>query len=88
MLERPKLNDGTPAPNPGFTPKYYYGMGIMVDPNPARPAWFHTGGQSGATTMLHVFPKSEIAVVLMTNVDGSSIGESLALKIEEIAARK
>jgi serine beta-lactamase-like protein LACTB, mitochondrial len=87
MLERPKLNDGTPAPNPGFTPKYYYGMGIMVDPSDTRPIWFHTGGQSGATTLLYVFPKSDVVVVLLTNIDGSAISEQLALRIEEIAAR-
>lgn len=85
MLEHPKLADGTPAPNPFGTPGYYYGMGIMVDPGEAQPAWFHTGGQAGASTLLFYFPKTGIAVALMTNIDGSAIREGLARKIATIA---
>ena len=86
MLAHPKLADGTPAPNPFWTPSYYYGMGIMVDPEEAEPAWFHTGGQAGATALLFYFPKTRIAVALMTNIDGSAIREDLARKIARIAA--
>jgi len=88
MLERPKLLDGTPAPNPFGSPNYYYGMGIMVGPVDGRLAWFHTGGQSGASTLLYWFPDSKIAVALMTNRDGSAIREPLARKLEEIAGRE
>jgi len=86
MLAHPKLLDGTSAPNPFGTPGYYYGMGIMVDPGAAQPAWFHTGGQSGASALLFWLPKSGIAVALMTNIDGSAIRENLARKIGSIAA--
>jgi len=87
MLARPKLLDGAPAPNPFGNPKYYYGIGIMVGPVDDRPAWFHTGGQSGASALLYWFPDSEVAVALLTNRDGSAIREPLARKIEEIAGR-
>jgi serine beta-lactamase-like protein LACTB len=87
MVERPKLIDGTPAPNPSGNPKYYYGIGIMTGPIDAKPAWFHTGGQSGASTLLFWFPDSKVAVALMTNRDGAAIREGLARRIGEIAAR-
>lgn len=86
MLAHPKLVDGSPAPNPFGTPGYYYGMGIMVDPAAPQPAWFHTGGQSGASALMFWFPKSRIAVALTTNIDGSAVRENLARKIEAIAA--
>jgi CubicO group peptidase (beta-lactamase class C family) len=88
MLERPELLDGTPAPNPFGSPNYYYGAGIMVGPVDGRLAWFHTGGQTGASALLYWFPDSKIAVALMTNRDGSAIREPLARKLEEIANRE
>jgi serine beta-lactamase-like protein LACTB, mitochondrial len=87
MLEHPRLLDGKPAPNPFGNPKYHYGIGIMIGPVDAQPAWFHTGGQSGVSTLLFWFPDSSVAVALMTNRDGSAIRESLARRIGEIAAR-
>jgi serine beta-lactamase-like protein LACTB len=87
MIEHPKLTDGTPAPNPFGTPNYYYGMGIMIDPGETQTAWFHTGGQSGASALLFFFPKSDVAVAIMTNMDHSAVRESLARKIGEIATR-
>jgi serine beta-lactamase-like protein LACTB, mitochondrial len=86
MLAHPKLIDGTPAPNPFGDPRYYYGLGIMVGPDDAPPAWFHTGGQSGASALLFWFPDTHVAVALLTNRDGSAIRESLARKVGEIAA--
>jgi serine beta-lactamase-like protein LACTB len=85
MIEHPTLANGTPAPNPVGDPPYYYGIGIMVDPRDAQPAWFHTGGQSGASTLLFYFPKSDVTVALMTNLDGAAIRESLARQIEQLA---
>jgi len=85
MLKQPKLMDGTPAPNPMGDPRYYYGIGIMVGPA-ERPAHFHTGGQSGASTLMFWFPDSQIAVALMTNKDGAAIREGLARRIEDVAA--
>jgi serine beta-lactamase-like protein LACTB len=87
MVARPTLIDGKPAPNPFGNPKYYYAIGVMVGPMDAQPAWFHTGGQSGASALLFWFPDSDVAVALLTNRDGSAIRESLARKIGEIAAR-
>jgi CubicO group peptidase (beta-lactamase class C family) len=86
MLERPKLLDGSPAPNPMGDPKFYYGMGIMVDPGDTQPAWFHTGGQSGASTLLFLFPKDDVVVAVMSNMDHAAVREPLARKIAAIAA--
>jgi serine beta-lactamase-like protein LACTB, mitochondrial len=86
MVERPALRDGTPAPNPMGHPNYYYGHGVMVGPLDGRRAWFHTGGQSGATALLYWYPDSRIAVAIMTNRDGRAITEKLAVKIAEIAS--
>jgi len=58
MVQQPRLLDGTPAPNPFGSEKYYYGMGIMVGPVDKQPAWFHTGGQSGASSLLFWFPRA------------------------------
>jgi CubicO group peptidase (beta-lactamase class C family) len=87
MIARPTLSSGAPAPNPFGNPKYHYGMGIMVGPGDGLPAWFHTGGQSGASALLFWFPANDVAVALLTNRDGSAIRESLARRIGEIAAR-
>jgi CubicO group peptidase (beta-lactamase class C family) len=87
MLAHPALIDGTPAPNPFGDARYYYGLGIMVGPVDAHPAWFHTGGQSGASALLFWFPESRVAVAMLTNRDGAAIRESLARKVGEIAGR-
>jgi serine beta-lactamase-like protein LACTB, mitochondrial len=87
MLRRPALNDGSPAPNPMGSPEYYYGTGVMVGPLTGRPAWFHTGGQSGATALLYWYPDSQVAVALMTNRDGRAITEELARKIADVAGK-
>ncbi len=57
MLMQPRFTDGTPVPNPMGTPGYHYGLGIMVDPRDAQPAWFHTGGQSGVLDVADVLPE-------------------------------
>jgi serine beta-lactamase-like protein LACTB, mitochondrial len=85
MVRRPTLKDGSPAPNPMGSPEYYYGAGVMVGPLTGKPAWFHTGGQSGATALLYWYPDSQVAVALMTNRDGRAITEGLARKIADVA---
>jgi CubicO group peptidase (beta-lactamase class C family) len=87
MVARPKLIDGRPAPNPFGTPGYYYGMGVMVDPGSAQSAWFHTGGQSGASALLFVFPKTGTVVAVLANLDGAAVREALVRKIGDIADR-
>jgi serine beta-lactamase-like protein LACTB, mitochondrial len=88
MVEHPKLLDGHPTPNPFGTPGYYYGMGIMVDPGSAQPAWFHTGGQSGASALLFVFPRTGTVVAALANMDGAAVRESLARNIANIADQR
>jgi CubicO group peptidase (beta-lactamase class C family) len=87
MIQRPTLKDGSPAPNPMGAPEYYYGMGVMVGPLTGETAWFHTGGQSGATALLYWYPNRRIAVALMTNLDGRAITEQLAKDVADVAAR-
>lgn len=53
-----------------------------------NPAWFHTGGQSGATALLYWYPASGTAVALMTNLDERAITGELARKIADVAARQ
>jgi CubicO group peptidase (beta-lactamase class C family) len=85
MVRRPTLKDGSPAPNPMGSPEYYYGVGVMVGPLTGKPAWFHTGGQSGTTALLYWYPDSQVAVALMTNRDGRAITEALARRIADVA---
>jgi serine beta-lactamase-like protein LACTB len=85
MIERPRLLSGAPAPDFGGDDRYY-AMGIMVDAGEEQPALFHTGGQSGASALLFLFPNDGVAVALLTNIDGSAIREPLARKIGRIAA--
>ena len=85
MVAHPTLADGRPAPNPFGTVGYYYGMGVMVDPGAGQPAWFHTGGQSGASALLFVFPNTGTVVAVLANMDGGAVRESLARKIAAIA---
>jgi hypothetical protein len=59
----------------------------MIGPLDGKPAWFHTGGQSGATALLYWYPDSQVAVALMTNLDGRAITEDLARKIADVAGR-
>jgi CubicO group peptidase (beta-lactamase class C family) len=86
MSARPRLLDGEPVPDFGG-PGRYYAMGIMVDPTGPHPALFHTGGQSGASALLFLFPNDGVAVALLTNIDGSAIRVPLALEIGDIAIR-
>jgi CubicO group peptidase (beta-lactamase class C family) len=83
MVDRPRVVGGAPAPDFGG-PGRYYAMGIMVDSSAQQPVLFHTGGQAGASALLFLFPDA-IAVVLLTNIDGSAIREPLARKIGAIA---
>jgi CubicO group peptidase (beta-lactamase class C family) len=87
MSAHPSLIDGRPAPNPFGTPGYYYGIGIMVDPGDDRQAWFHTGGQSGTSTLLFLFPKTGIVVAVLANRDGASVREGLVRDIAKVAER-
>jgi hypothetical protein len=87
MREISQVASAAVETNPSGGTKYYYGIGIMVGPLDASPAWFHTGGQSGASTLLFWFPDWKVAVALMTNRDGAAIREGLARKIGEIATR-
>ena len=84
MIERPRLLSGEPVADFGGRDRYY-AMGIMIDAGEEQPALFHTGGQSGASALLFLFPNDGVAVALLTNIDGSAIREPLARKIGAIA---
>jgi len=86
MIAHPTLANGTPAPNPMGATGFHYGLGVMVDVSSDQPAWSHTGGQAGATALLFYFPKDDVIVALMTNVDGGAIREGLARRIGKLAA--
>ncbi|MGH8185593.1 MAG: serine hydrolase domain-containing protein [Steroidobacteraceae bacterium] len=74
MLERPRLSDGSSAP---FAPPYfgvgretYYGMGVFVGSMNGEQLVMHSGGQAGTSTELLLAPQSDVAVAVMTNVNG------------------
>jgi hypothetical protein len=42
--------------------------------------------QSGFSTLLFLFPKDNIVVAVMTNMDGSAVRDPFARKVAQIAA--
>jgi serine beta-lactamase-like protein LACTB len=88
MLARPKLRDGSAVP---FAPSYfglgaeaYYGMGVFVGALNGEQVVMHSGAQAGTSTGLLLAPKSDIAVAIMTNVNGWGGAHALATKVVEI----
>jgi CubicO group peptidase (beta-lactamase class C family) len=86
MLARPRLRDGTEVKN-SFG--MYYGMGIFVGSlTDGEPLLMHTGGQSGTSTELILLPRSDIAVAVMTNIDGWGGRDALAKNIAQIVGKQ
>jgi serine beta-lactamase-like protein LACTB len=93
MIERPKLLDGTNAPDVprffGLDAGVYYGMGVFVGSMNGEPLVMHTGSQSGTSTELLLAPDSGIAVAVMANRNGWNGAHALAKKIvESVTARE
>ena len=57
----------------------YYGLGwyIMKDDNGQKVVW-HEGGMMGASTILKLYPKENIAIVLITNIYNPSVCRALS----------
>lgn len=90
MLERPNLSDGSSAP---FAPPYfgvgaqsYYGMGVFVRSMNGKQLVMHSGAQPGTSTELLLAPKSDVAVAVMTNVNGWRGTHAVATKVLEIVS--
>jgi serine beta-lactamase-like protein LACTB, mitochondrial len=89
MITRPKLLDGTDAPELppyfGQEPGSYYGMGVFVGATASgERLLMHTGLQSGASAELLLLPDRGIAVAILTNIRGWSGAHALAKGIVEI----
>ena len=89
MMERPKLVDGSNAPDAppyfGMGNGLYYGMGMFVGKSSAgEQLLMHTGRDPGASTELLLAPQSGIAVAVMSNVSQWDGTDDLAKKILEI----
>lgn len=93
MLQRPKLMDGSSAPDApdyfGMGKGLYYGMGMFVGPSASgERLLMHTGRDPGSSTELLLAPESGIAVAVMSNVSQWDGTDSLAKKIFEIVRSK
>lgn len=60
-----------------------YGLGWRVSNRNGRKQVWHTGGQSGTSTVLVVFPDERVSVAIMSNLQSSS-PFSVATKIADI----
>jgi serine beta-lactamase-like protein LACTB, mitochondrial len=92
MIERPKLIDGSPAPDApnyfGMGSGLYYGLGIFVGKSATgERLLMHTGRDPGASTELLLAPDSSIAIAVMSNVSQWDGTDTLAKKILEIVGR-
>jgi len=93
MMERPKLVDGSPAPDApnyfGMGSGLYYGFGIFVGKSATgERLLMHTGRDPGASTELLLAPDSNIAVAVMSNVSQWDGTDDLAKQILAIAHEK
>jgi serine beta-lactamase-like protein LACTB, mitochondrial len=88
MIARPKLKDGSSVPfappTLGLGAESYYGMGIFVGSLNGEQLLMHSGSQAGTTTELLLAPKSDVAVAVMTNVNGWRGAHALTTKVLEI----
>ena len=50
-----------------------YGLGWRVGQLDGRKAYWHTGGQSGTSTVLVLFPDSGISIAVMCNLQGTNV---------------
>lgn len=93
MLQRPKLMDGSNAPDApdyfGMGKGLYYGMGMFVGPSASgERLLMHTGRDPGSSTELLLAPGRGIAVAVMSNVSQWDGTDALAKKIFEIVRSK
>jgi len=93
MMERPKLADGSPAPDApnyfGMGSGLYYGFGIFVGKSATgERLLMHTGRDPGASTELLLAPDSNIAVAVMSNVSQWDGTDDLAKQILAIVHEK
>lgn len=50
-----------------------YGLGWRVGRQNDRPALWHTGGQSGTSTVLVIYPESQTAIAVMCNLQSTNV---------------
>ncbi len=66
MTARPAFPNAEPEPDEGR----WYGFGVNVAEWEGHRILLHSGGQSGTSTLLVLFPDDDLAVAVMTNVSG------------------
>jgi CubicO group peptidase (beta-lactamase class C family) len=88
MIEHPKLVDGNDSqsapPFFGLGTSAYYGMGVFVGKVNAAIFVAHTGNQNGTSTELLLIPEFDLAIAIMTNVDGWTGTHALATQVAAI----
>jgi CubicO group peptidase (beta-lactamase class C family) len=68
----------TIIPSEPGAPRQYYCQGWVYREYSPYPIIWHNGGTSGAKTMIAFVPKAKIGIVVLSNLDETSLPESLA----------
>ena len=76
MFTAQKLHDGSVSG---------YGMGFFIRQSDGHLSVSHSGGQSGITTNLELFPAENIAIAVMTNLESARGLQPMAQGIAKIA---
>ena len=68
--------------------KTHYGLGWYIRPDDGgHPVVWHEGGMMGTSTMLKLYPKDNLAIVLLTNTYNSAVCRKVVDKIAAISIR-
>ncbi|MCX5678742.1 MAG: serine hydrolase [Candidatus Omnitrophica bacterium] len=80
----------TIIPSENGSPRQYYCQGWVYREYNPYPIIWHNGGTSGAKTMIAFVPKAKIGIVVLSNLDETSLPESLASRFFDMyfGARK
>jgi hypothetical protein len=70
----------TVIPSESGAPRQYYCQGWVYREYNPYPIIWHNGGTSGAKTMIAFVPKAKIGIVVLSNLDETSLPESLATR--------
>lgn len=74
----------TIIPSENGAPRQYYCQGWVYREYDPYPVVWHNGGTSGAKTMIAFVPKAKIGIVVLSNLDETSMPESLAFRFFDI----
>ncbi|KAF9419443.1 hypothetical protein BGZ94_009404 [Podila epigama] len=70
-------------PHPSFAPGNFYGMGWILNSYQGHRFYEHTGGVSGYSTSLTVYPYDELVVAVLTNTERSGLPTGVAYHVAD-----